>query len=338
MSSNSSIIISIVLSILLETLVVGTQYTGSREGNILYIVSFLFLVAFVLSNIRKRQELNSLTNNKLYPLITIYILSFPFIYIISSFEHPSGFLISLFFLYFFLAITWTVLVGERRVTNISILLFLLCLIPIAYGIYIHSNYEEQINQDVLSLEVQKEYYDDHLGNIILGKDLGILPELDTISIEKDIENLGEGLVKARKYYQDANYNKCSGEIKRLNHLNEKLKGDFEWLGPEKKVSDELHDAAKGLIWRYERYCQLMSNVTSLTEDNNSTKIISNLEEIGYEISMVREKLNIAWNSYKNEEYEKSYKYVMEVKAEYYGDFREIDRKMEMGKYQIGGAT
>lgn len=298
-----------------------------------YIVSVSFLIALLILNIYRWQELNHLTGNRLYSLITVYLLSIPIIYIINSFEHPSGFLIALFFFYFLLAIIWTFLIEQRQITILSILLFLLCLLPLIYGIYIHSNYEEQIDRDILFLEKQEEYYRNHSGYLFQGIELNLLPWLDKVSIKKDIENLGEGLEKAKKYYQEANYNKCNEEIKNMISLNEKLEDVFKWSNPEKKLSDELHDADNRLIWRYEQYCQLMSNASFLSGKN-----ISNLEEIGDDLNIVREKLNIAWNSYKNEEYAKSYIHVMEVKAEYYGDFREIDEKMVMVKRQIGGAT
>ena len=301
-----------------------------------YIVSVSFLIALLILNIYRWQELNHLTGNRLYPLITVYLLSIPFIYIINTFEHPSGFLITLFFFYFFLAITWTILVEKRQITNLSILLFLLCLIPLIYGIYIHSNYEEQIDQDIMFLETKKKYYDDHLNNITSGIESGVLPsKLDITPIKNDIRDLRQGLKEMRKYYQRANYDKCNEEIKRLKQLTEKLDGDFEWLSPEKKVSDELHKVDKSVSVR-EHY--LESLLTSLpNEDNNSEKIIY-LKEIEYELSMIREKLDEAWRLYRKGEYMKTYEYVMGVKAEYYGDLREVDRKIEMVKHQIGGAT
>jgi len=329
---------SIIVAISLESLSVGKQYIGSWEGNILFSVSFLFLGIHLIFNLLRWQKLNNLTGKKLYSLIAVYLLSIPFIYIINSFEHPSGFLFALFFLYFFLAITWTLLIEQRQITNLSILLFFLCLMPVVYGIYIHSNYEEQIDRDIQFLEKQVGYYRNHSGYLFQGIELNLLPWLDKVSIKEDIKNLGEGLEKAKKYYQQANYNKCNEEIKNMINLNEKLEDVFKWSNPEKKLSDELHDADNRLIWRYEQYCQLMSNATFLNTHNNIEKIISNLEEIKEDLNIVREKLNIAWNSYKNEEYAKSYICVMEVKAEYYGYFREIDEKMEMVKRQIGGAT
>ena len=333
----SAIIISILLGQLLGTVFIGKQYAGSCEGNILYGVSVLFLIAFVVSNILKRQKLNSLPRNKLYFLSAVYLSIILFINIIQSFEHPSRFLITLFFFYFFLAITWTVFVEERKITNLSILLFFLCLIPLVYGFYLQSNCEEQIDQDILFLEKREEYYRNHLGDLFLGIDLGLLPWLDKNSIENKIEKLGEGPKKAKGYYQTANYDKCNEEIRNMISLDEELEDDFKWSNIRQKLSDELLDANNGLIWRYERYCQLTSNVTFFKTDNSSKEIISNLEEIGYEISEVREKLDMALDSYKSEEYEKSYKYVMEVKAEFYGDFCAIDKEMEIVKYQIGGA-
>jgi hypothetical protein len=323
---------SIIVAILLGTLIAGKQYTGSWVGNILYIVSVSFLITLLILNIYRWQELNHLTGNRLYSLITVYLLSIPIIYIINAIEHPSKFLTTLFFFYFFLALIWTFLVEKRQFTNFSILLFLLCLTPLIYGIYIYSNYEEPINQDILLLEAKKEHYNDQLMDISLGIKSEVIPP--DLNVETDVPKFGEDLEEAKKYYQRADYNGCSERIKRLKNLTEELDDDLEWLTPEKKVLDELFVIDEQVSIREKRYTHL---VPIINKNNNSEKDIYlkvHIKGIGIKLSELRKKLDEAQLSYCKRDMV-TYEDIRRLKSEFYRNLSNIDDEV---RQQKGGAT
>jgi hypothetical protein len=323
---------SIIVAILLGTLIAGKQYTGSWVGNILYIVSVSFLITLLILNIYRWQELNHLTGNRLYSLITVYLLSIPIIYIINAIEHPSKFLTTLFFFYFLLAIIWSFLVEKRQFTNFSILLFLLCLTPLIYGIYIYSNYEEPINQDILLLEAKKKHYDDQLNDISSGIKSEVIPP--DLNVETSVSKFGEDLEEAKKYYQRADYNGCSERIKRLKNLTEELDDDLEWLTPEKKVLDELFVIDEQVSIREKRYTHL---VPIINKNNNSEKDIYlkvHIKGIGIKLSELRKKLDEAQLSYCKRDMV-TYEDIRRLKSEFYRNLSNIDDEV---RQQKGGAT
>lgn len=316
----------------------GVPYLGSFVGNTIYLLSISFLITFTAVNIFYRQLIEEDLSKRESVLVCVgYLSAIPLIYLIYSLKPPSIFLMSLSVLYLFLTIIWTTFACERKNINLNIiLLFVLCLLPLVYGIHLSSNYEKDINKDITYLEVQKEYYDAHLGDIACGIDMGVLPpQLDENHIGDCIGELGDGLEEVRKCYQTADYNKCHDKIEELKLRNAKIDDFFEWLNPEKKMCEELHHADKGLSYRYEQYCKLM--MTLLNEDNANEEMISDLKEIGENISTVREKIDRAWCSYENGEYNNTHKTVIDVKAEYYGDLCIIDKKMVIVKYLMDGA-
>lgn len=324
---------SIIVAILLGTLIAGKQYTGSWVGNILYIVSVSFLITLLILNIYRWQELNHLTGNRLYSLITVYLLSIPIIYIINAIEHPSKFLTTLFFFYFLLALIWTFLVEKRQFTNLSILLFLLCLTPLIYGIYIYSNYEEPINQDILLLEAKKKHYDDQLKDISSGIKSEVIPP--DLNVETSVPKFGEDLEEAKKYYQRADYNECSEKIKRLKNLTEELDDDLEWLTPEKKVLDELFVIDEQVSIREKRYTKHLAPI--INKNNNSEKdicLMVHIEGIGIKLRELRKKLDEAQLSYCKRDMV-TYEDIRRLKSEFYKNLSNIDNEV---RQQKGGAT
>ena len=96
---------------------------------------------------------------------------------------------------------------------------------------------------------------------------------------------------------------------------------------------EQNYADIGLSYRYEQYCKLM--MTLLDENEDNEEMIHDLKEIGENIFIVRIKLDEAWYFYENEEYNNTHKNVVDVRAEYYGDLYNIDKKMVIMKYKMG---
>lgn len=316
---------------------IGASYLGSFVGFIVCVLSVSFLIAFVVVNLRHRQLIEEMSKNELLLICVVYLSATPLILLINSLKPPSIFLMSLSALYFFLTMFWTIFTCNRKNTKLSIiLLFVLCLMPLVYGIYLQSNYEKDIDQDIIYLEKQKEYYDDHLDDIVYGINEGPLPpQLDESPIADRIRELGYGLKEVRTCYQRADYNKCHEKLKELKSLNAKVDNFFEWSNPGKKMCEEYYKADRELRYRHEIYCNLM--VTLLNEDNTNGEMIADLKGIGEDINIARGKLDRAWLSYESEEYNKTYINVCDVRAEFYGDIYYIDGDIEIMKYKICGA-
>ena len=332
--------IPIILLITLTTVPscsIGVSYLGSFVGSIVCILSVLFLIAFVTVNLRHRQLIEDMSKNELLLICVAYLSATPLILLINSLKPPSTFLMSLSALYFFLTMFWTIFTCNRKNTKFSIiLLFVLCLMPLVCGIYLHSNYEKDIDQNIIYLEGQKEYYDDHLDDIVYGINEGPLPpQLDESPIADKIRELGYGLKEVRMCYQRADYNKCHEKLEELKSLNAKVDKFFEWSNPGKKMCEEIYKADCGLRYSHEQYCNLM--MTLLNEDNTNGKMIADLKGIGEDIGIARGKLDEAWLSYEGEEYNGTYKNVCDVTAEYYGDLYNIDGDIGIMKYKMGGA-
>jgi hypothetical protein len=73
---------------------IGKPYIGSFIGNIVYLLSVLFLIAFVVVNIFYRQKIEDLSKGKSYFICIAYLSAIPLIYLINSLKPPSIFLIS----------------------------------------------------------------------------------------------------------------------------------------------------------------------------------------------------------------------------------------------------
>lgn len=311
----------------------GTSTIGSFTGDIVYLVSVLFLISFVIVNIFNRQKIEKLSGNESKSgfINVAYLSALPLIYLCESFNRPSIYLICLFFLFFILTLTWSIFINGRKITNLTILLFILCFMPLIYGIYISSNYESQINKDILFLEERGKYYNDNFDYIILGcESKGFTPYEKNI-MEYKIKKLNENVYRVKELYQKADYNKCNEEIIKFKIEIKEIDNFFMWVDPDKKISEELHNADKGLIYRYEQYSQLMRD--SL-DGNKNEELIFDLAIIGDDINRIGKKLDDSWSFYKKEQLNKSYKSIIEVKAEFYGDFCQVDEKIEIVKIKL----
>jgi len=316
---------------------IGASYLGSFVGFIVCVISISFLIVFVAVNLRHRQLIEDMKKNESLLICVAYLSATPLILLINSLKPPSIFLISLSALYFFLTMIWTIFTCNRKNTKyFIILLFVLCLMPLVCGIFLNSNYENYIDQEIIYLEAQKKYYDDHLYYIVYGINEGPVPsQLDGSPMEDKISELGYGLKEVRTCYQRADYNKCLEKLEELKSLNAEVDNFFEWSNPGKKMCEEYHKADRDLRYRHEIYCNLM--ITLLTKDNTNGEMIADLKGIGEDISIARGKLDGAWLSYESEEYNKTYINVCDVRAEFYGDLYYIDRDIGIMKIKMGCA-
>ncbi len=288
-------------------------------------------------NLLHRQLIEEMSTSESLLICVAYLSATPLILLINSLKPASIFLISLSALYFFLTVVWTVFTCNIKKTKFYIiLLVVLCLMPLFYGIYLNSNYEKDIDQEIIYLEKQKEYYDDHLEDIVYGINEGPLPpQLDESPIADRIRELDYGLKEVRACYQRADYDKCHEKLEELKSLDAKVDNFFEWSNPGKKMCEEYYKADRELRYRHEIYCNLM--MTLLKEDNTNREMIADLKGVGDDISIARGKLDGAWLSYESEEYNKTYMDVCDVRAEFYGDIYYIDGNVEIMKYKICGA-
>lgn len=318
---------------------IGTSYLGSYLGFIVCVLSISFLIAFFAVNLRNRQLIEEkMSKNEKLIICVVYLAATPLILLINSLNPPSIFLISLSAFYIFLTMIWTIFTcNKSKNTKFSIiLLFFLCLIPLFYGIYLNSNYEKDIDQEIIYLEKQNEYYHNHLDDIAYGINEGHLPpQLDESPIADRIRELGYGLKEVRACYQRADYNKCHEKLEELKSLNAKVDNFFKWLNPGKKMCEEYYKADSVLANRSEQYYNLM--MILLNEDNTNEELIAELKGIEENISIAREKLDEAWLSYENEEYNSTFKNVCEVKAESFGYLYNIDRDIGIMKIKMGCA-
>ena len=179
----------------------GIPYTGSLIGDIVYLSSVLFLFAFVVVNVLYRQKLEDLSKGKSFFICIAYFSAIPLIYLINSLKTPSIFLIVLFFLYFFLALTWTVIAEKRKFTNICIVLIILCILPLICGLTIHRIYEDPIYDKITYLENQMKYYDSNVDDLYKG----ILTQDLANPAKIDIKELKEIIGKANECYLVADF-------------------------------------------------------------------------------------------------------------------------------------
>lgn len=311
---------------------IGASYLGSFVGFIVFALSVLFLIVFFAVNLRHRQLMDKMSKNESLLICVAYLSATPLILLINSLKPPSIFLISLSALYFILTMIWTIFTCNRKNTKFSIiLLFVLCLMPLVSGIYLHSNYEKDIDQEIIYLEAQKEYYDNHLDDIVYrinGEPLS--PQLDKSSIADKIRDLGYGLKDVRMCYQRADYNKCHEKLEELKSLNAKVNKFFELSNPGKNICEDICKANKGLSYSHEQYFNLTNAL--LNGDNTNEQMIADLLRIGEDISVARGKLDKAWLSYESEEYNDTYKNVCDVMAKLYDINRDLEIIREYKMY------
>ena len=300
-----------IVSITIPTLAsfyVGLPYIGSLIGNIIYLLSVLFLIVFVTANVFHRQKIEDLSKGKSYFICIAYLSAIPLIYLINSLKPSSIFLISLFFLYFFLALMWTFVAEKRMFTNVCIVLFILCLLPLICGLSIHSIYEEPICDEIKYLENQKEYYENHFNDL----NYGILTQDRTDSAQNDRRELEENIEEAKECYLVADFSGAWKKIEEGNKSNNYLKRTFELLDPEKALYDKLRGLDKDLA-------QLNSRAGMLhTED------VYEVERILSDITVTNDKTDIAWDFYRNGKYEEAYEFILQINA----DISDIEERLD----------
>jgi len=309
------------------------SYLGSSVGFRVCVLSVLFLIVFFAVNLRHRQLIEEkMSKNEKLIICVVYLAATPLILFINSLKPPSLFLISLSVLYFFLTMIWAIFTCDRKNTKFYIiLLFILCLMPLFYGIYLNSNYEKDIDQEIIYLEAQKEYYDNHSDDIVYGiNGEPLSSQLDKNPVADKIRDLGYGLKEVRMCYQRADYDKCHEKLEELKSLNANVDKFFELSNPGKNICEEICKANKGLSHINEQYFNLTNAL--LNGDNTNELMIADLLRIGEDISVARGKLDEAWLSYESEEYNDTYKNVCDVMAKLYDIDRDLKIIMEYKMY------
>lgn len=305
-----------IVSITIPTLAgfyVGMPYIGSLIGNIVYLLSVLFLIAFVAVNVFYRQKIEDLSKGKLYFTCIAYLSSIPLIYLINSLKPSSIFLICLFFLYFFLAFIWAFIAEKRRLTNVCIVLFILCLLPLIFGFYVHWIHEDPICDEIKHLENQKEQYKNHFDDL----NYGILTQHRTDSAKNDIRELEEDIEKTKECYLVADFSGAWKKIEAANESNNNLKRTFELLHPKKVLYDELRELDEELVQLNSR----AYNVKDLVDPEDVYRV----ERILSDINATKNKTDEAWNLYRNGRYEESYEFIVQINADIYDIKERIDR-------------
>ena len=295
---------------------VGMPYIGSFIGNIVYLLSVLFLICFVFVNLFYRGKIELLSKNKSSFICIIYLLVIPLIYLINSLKPPSVFLISLFFLYFFLALMWTFIAEKRVFTNVCIALFILCLLPLTCGFCVHWVFEEPISDEIKYLEDQKEYYENHFDDL----NYGVLTKGLTDSTNYDIRELKENINGAKEDYLIADFSGARKKVEEGNKRIEKLKKTFKLLIPEKVLYDELSAIDKDLHKLNSRAYGIEERIKSYHPED-----VYKVERILSDINITKNKSDEAWDFYRNGKYEKAYEFIHQTNADILAIKEKLDR-------------
>lgn len=249
-------IVSIAITTLLASFHAGVSYLGSGMGTMVYLLSVSFLIVFVAVNIIYRQKIEDLSKGKVYFICIAYLSAIPLIYLINSLKPASIFLICLFYLYFFLALMWTIIAEKMRLTEVCIILFILCLLPLTFGLCVHWTYENPICDEIKYLESQNEYYENHLSDL----NYGALTQHLTDSAKTDVRELEENIEEAEKHLLVADFSGARKKIKAANKNNNDLKRIFELLDPKNYLFDELHRLDEELVQLHSRASNTYANV------------------------------------------------------------------------------
>ncbi len=292
---------------------VGMPYIGSLIGNIVYLVSVLFLLAFVVVNVFYIQKIEDLSKGKSYFICIAYLLAIPIIYLINSLKPPSIFLVCLFFLYFFLALMWTFIAEKKRLTNICTVLFILCLLPLIFGLYVHWIYEGPIYDEIRYLENQKEYYETHFDDL----NYGILTQYRTDSTKNNIRELEENIEETEECYLVADFSGAWKKIEATNEYNNDLKRTFELLYPKKALYDELRGLDEELV-------QLNSRAYSIKDMINPGEGYK-VERILSDVNITKNKADEAWGLYRNGRYEETYEFIVQINTDISDIKERLDR-------------
>lgn len=317
-----------IVSITIPTLAsfyVGLPYIGSLIGNIVYLLSVLFLIVFVTANVLHRQKIEDLSKGKSIFICITYLLLTPLIYLINSLKPPSVFLIVLFFLYFFLVLVWTFIVEKRVFTNTCIVLLFLCLLPLFCGLSVHWICEEPISDEIKYLENQREYYKNHFDDL----NYGVLTKDLTDSTKDDIRELEDNIKGAKKDYSIADFSLACKKVKEGKGCSEKLKKTFELLVPEKVLHDMLSAIDEDLR-------KLNFSAYGLEERIKSyyPERVYEVERILSDINITKNKSDEAWALYREGKYERAYEFIPQINA----DIKDIKVKLDLIEFLMPTPT
>ena len=317
-----------IVSITIPTLAsfnVGIAYIGSLIGNIAYLLSVLFLIAFVTVNVLHRQKIEDLSKGKSYFICIAYLSAAPLIYLINApLKPPSMFLISLFFLYFFLALIWTIVAEKRVFTNVCIVLFILCLLPLTFGLYVHWNYEEPISDKIDRLEYQRKYYDE---TFTIYKDAGVFEGNAADNIESNIEELKNIIKEAKDDCSIANFEEADKKVNDGKSCTDYLSEKFKEADPRRVWHFELVAIDEKLKYIQSRACDVKRRI----ESSNRPENVLLIEPILLDISGTMNKSNETWVLFRKADFENTSKNVKQIKKKIFeieGNFKSIEERYE----------
>ena len=318
-----------IVSITIPTLAsfnVGIAYIGSLIGNIAYLLSVLFLIAFVTVNVFHREKIEDLSKGKLYFICIAYLLVAPLIYLISApLKPPSMFLISLFFLYFFLALIWTIVAEKRVFTNVCIVLFILCLLPLTFGLYVHWNHEEPISDKIDHLEHQRDYYDK---TFTIYKDAGVFEGNTADNIESNIKELKNIIKEAKDDCSIANFEEARKKVNDGKNCTDYLSKKFEEADPRKVWHFQINAIDKELEYLQKRARYLKWRI----ESSNSPEDVLLIKRILLDISETMDKSNETWVLFRKADFENTSKSVKQIKKKIYeieGNFKYLEEEYKV---------
>jgi hypothetical protein len=208
-------------------------------------------------------------------------------------------------------------------TNVCIVLFILCLLPLICGLSIHGIYEDPICDEIKYLENQKEYYEYHFNDL----NYGILTQDRTYSAKNDIRELEENIEEATGCYLVADFSGAWKKIEGGNKNNNYLKKTFELLDPEKALYDELRGLDKDLV-------QLNSRAGMLYYHPED---VHKVERILSDINVTKNKTDEAWDFYRNGKYEETYEFILQINADISDIKERLDRIEIFGPQERGAA-
>lgn len=295
---------------------VGMPYIGSFIGNMVYLLSVLFLICFVFVNVFYREKIEHLSKDESTFICITYLLVIPLIYLINSLKPPSVFLISLFFLYFFLALMWIFIVERRVFTNACIVLFILCLLPLTCGLSVHWICEEPISDEIKYLGNQRGYYENHSDDL----NYGVLTKGLTDSTKGDIRELKENIDEAKEDYLIADFSGARKKIEEGNKCIEKLKKTFKLLVPEKVLHAELSAIDEDLQKLNSRAYGVEERIKSYHPED-----VYKIERILSDINITENKSDEAWDFFRNGEYKKTYESIHQINVDISGIKEKLDR-------------
>ena len=295
---------------------IGEPYIGSFWGNIIFISAGLFLFAFSILNLfkikeieEKKVKLSRIKNTG--ALLVVYFLVFVTLYIVRSFTPPSSFLISLFFIYLTLTVTWIVVFENRMFTGHSFLLLLLALFPLFTGLMLTGE-EQIIKNSIEALDAQVAYYEDNLDDIANG----ILTRDLEDNIKFRIQNLKSYLEDANREYLSGDLGSSRKNIEKADNLNTQLKKDFRLLNPKEALFDMLRDVNSTIA-------RVSSEAQYVQINSNGRK--SELDQIMLDINLTKTTLDDARIRYLNGDFQISYNLIKDIDKEIMDIEQRIDR-------------